>query len=294
MLLCYARVILQVRADRRIALGMTAYAMNGAGNAFIVLDRRDASGPAAYTPQDIAAMVDVHPFDQLIVLDPSSDADADLRVWNKDGGEVGACGNGTRAAAWLLFEQGSKRQLSFTSSGGPMRAQRLSDGAAEVDLGPARLDWRQIPLSFPMDTVRLDFGVNLPGGERLEGPGAVSMGNPHVVFAVEDVLALPITEIGPMIEHDPLFPERVNTGFAQVRACDDIRLKVFERGAGLTLACGTGACAALVALHRQGLADREAVIEADGGKLPVRWDDQGHVHLSGPVVLERELDLRGV
>ena len=273
---------------------MTAYAMNGAGNAFIVLDRRDASEPARYGLQDIAAMVDVHPFDQLIVLDPSSDADADLRVWNSDGGEVGACGNGTRAAAWLLFEQGSKRQLSFTSAGGPMRAQRLSDGAAEVDLGPARLDWREIPLSLPMETVRLDFGVNLPGGGRLEGPGAVSMGNPHVVFAVEDVLALPIIEIGPGIEHDPLFPERVNTGFAQVRARDDIRLKVFERGAGLTLACGTGACAALVALHRQGLVDREAVIEADGGKLPVRWDSEGHVHLSGPVVLERELDLRDV
>ena len=268
--------------------------MNGAGNAFIVLDRRDASGPAAYTPQDIAAMEVVHAFDQLIVLDPSSEADADLRVWNNDGGEVGACGNGTRAAAWLLFEDGAKSQLSFTSSGGPMRAQRLDNGAAEVDLGPARLDWRDIPLSLPMDTVRLDFGVTLPDGRRLQGPGAVSMGNPHVVFAVEDLASIPITEIGPRIEHDPLFPERVNTGFAQVRGRNDIRLKVFERGAGLTLACGTGACAALVALHRQGLVDREAAIEADGGKLPVRWDDRGHVHLSGPVVLERELDLRGL
>lgn len=294
MLLCYARVILQVREDRRIALGMTAYAMNGAGNAFIVIDRREASGPATYGAREIAALLDVHAFDQLIVLDPSSQADADLRVWNNDGGEVGACGNGTRAAAWLMFETGNPHSLTFTSAGGPMHAQRLSNGAAEVDLGLARLDWRQIPLSFPMDTVRLDFGVDLPGGERLEGPGAVSMGNPHVVFAVEDLSAIPILEIGPRIEHDPLFPERVNTGFAQVRARDDIRLKVFERGAGLTLACGTGACAALVALHRQGLVDREAVIEADGGKLPVRWDDQGHVHLSGPVVLERELDLRGV
>lgn len=268
--------------------------MNGAGNAFIVLDRRDETGASAYSAQDIAGMLDVHPFDQLIVLDPSDEADADLRVWNSDGGEVGACGNGTRAAAWLLFEDGAKRALTFTSAGGPMRAQRLQTGAAEVDLGPARLDWRQIPLSRPMDTVRLDFGVTLPGGGRLDGPGAVSMGNPHVVFAVDDLASLPITEIGPKIEHDPLFPERVNTGFAQVRDRDDIRLKVFERGAGLTLACGTGACAALVALHRQGLVAREVVIEADGGTLPVRWDSEGHVHLSGPVVLERELDLKGV
>ena len=243
--------------------------MNGAGNAFIVLDRRDETGASAFSAKDIAAMLGVHAFDQLIVLDPSSEADADLRVWNSDGGEVGACGNGTRAAAWLLFEDGAKPHLSFTSAGGPMRAQRLLSGAAEVDLGSARLDWRQIPLSLPMDTVRLDFGVNLPGGGRLEGPGAVSMGNPHVVFAVEDLVSLP--EIGPTIEHDPLFPERVNTGFAQVRDRDDVRLKVFERGAGLTLACGTGAGAALVALHRQGLVDREAVIEADGGKLPVRF-----------------------
>jgi len=294
VILCYARVILQADADKRIGAVMRAYAMNGAGNAFIVIDRRTATGPAAYAAEQIEAMRAVHPFDQLIVLDPSDEVDADLRVWNNDGGEVGACGNGTRAAAWLLFEDGAKSQLRFTSTGGLMQARRLDDGAAEVDLGPARLDWREIPLSLPMETVRLDFGVNLPDGGRLDGPGAVSMGNPHVVFAVEDVLSLALSEIGPCVEHDPLFPERVNAGFAQVRDRDDIRLKVFERGAGLTLACGTGACAALVALHRQGLVDREAVIEADGGKLPVRWDDQGHVHLSGPVVLERELDLSDV
>lgn len=270
---------------------MTAYAMNGAGNAFIVIDRRAAAGPSAYAPDDIAALLDIHRFDQLIVLDPADGADADLRVWNADGGEVGACGNGTRAAAWLLFQEGRQTELSFTSQGGPMRARRLEDGAAEVDLGLARLDWREIPLAREMDTVRLDYAVDLPGGGRLEGPGAVSMGNPHVVFAVDDLGAVPILEIGPRIEHDPLFPERVNAGFAQVRGRDDIRLKVFERGAGLTPACGTGACAALVALHRQGRVDREAVIEADGGKLPVRWDRDGHVHLSGPVELERPLDL---
>ena len=270
---------------------MTAYAMNGAGNAFIVIDRRGAAGPSAYAPDDIAALLDIHRFDQLIVLDPADGADADLRVWNADGGEVGACGNGTRAAAWLVFQEGRKTELSFTSRGGPMRARRLADGTAEVDLGLARLDWRDIPLSREMDTVRLAYAVHLPGGERLEGPGAVSMGNPHVVFAVDDLSAVPILEIGPGIEHDPLFPNRVNAGFAQVRGREDIRLKVFERGAGLTPACGTGSAAALVALHRQGLVDREAVIEADGGKLPVRWDQSGHVHLSGPVELERTLDL---
>lgn len=291
VILYYGSVILQGCEITLICSCMTAYAMNGAGNAFILIDRRGAKTPSTYTPQAIAGLMEVHRFDQLIVLDPSSEADADLRVWNNDGGEVGACGNGTRAAAWMMFQDSARTDLTLTSSGGPMAARKLMDGAAEVDLGKARLNWQEIPLARDMDTVRLDFGVDLPEGGRLQGPGAVSMGNPHAVFAVEDLSAIPVTEIGPKVEYDPLFPERVNTGFAQVRARDDIRLKVFERGAGLTLACGTGACAALVALHRQGLVDREAVIEADGGKLPVRWDANGHVHLSGPVELERTLTL---
>jgi diaminopimelate epimerase len=272
---------------------MKAYRMNGAGNAFVLIDARGRQGPLAPSTAQVVALAKAHPFDQLLALESDPDADARLRVWNKDGGEVGACGNGTRAAAWLMFQEGRADTLTLSSLGGPMAARRLDGDIAEVDLGPARLDWRDIPLAQAMDTTRLDFGVDLPGGGRLDGPGAVSMGNPHAVFFVEDVEAVPITEIGPRVEHDPLFPERVNAGFAQILDRSTLRLRVFERGAGLTLACGTGAAAALVAAHRRGLVERDAIVIADGGELPVRWDEAGHVHLAGPVELETEIEISG-
>lgn len=269
---------------------MTFWRMNGAGNAFILIDARGRGGRLDPAGAAVAQLAAAHPFDQLLALEDDADADARLRVWNRDGGEVGACGNGARAAAWLMFEDTGAARLTLSSSGGPLSAQRLASGLAEVDLGLARLDWASIPLAEKMDTVRLDYGVDLPGGGRLDGPGAVSMGNPHCVFFVEDVEALPLEIIGPSLERDPLFPERVNAGFAQVRGPADIRLRVYERGAGLTKACGTGAAAALVAASRQGRTGREAEVEADGGVLAVRWDRDGHVHVSGPVELEDRLD----
>jgi len=263
--------------------------MNGAGNAFVLLDNRGRP-PLDLPRAGVCALHAVRPFDQLLALETDDGATARLRVWNADGGEVGACGNGARAAAWLLFEGGARGGLTLSSLGGPLSARRREDGAAEVDLGAPRLDWTEIPLSLPMDTVRLAYAVEGPSGV-LDGPGAVSMGNPHCVFFLETVTSDLVRAVGPRVEHDPLFPERVNAGFACVETSSRIRLKVWERGAGLTLACGTGAGAALVAAHRRGLAAREAVIEADGGRLPVRWDEvTGHVHLSGPVELEAELD----
>jgi diaminopimelate epimerase len=273
---------------------MKAYAMNGAGNAFIVIDARDRGEGLNLSAEQVVALHARHPFDQIMGLEDHGVADAHLRVWNADGGEVGACGNGTRAAAWLMFQDDSRSRLTFAAQGGALGARRLDGGAVEIDLGQPGLGWQDIPLAREMDTLRLDFGIDLPNGGRLEGPGAVSMGNPHAVFFVDDIAALPLAEIGPQIEHDPLFPERVNAGFAQVLSRDSIRLKVWERGAGLTLACGTGACAALVAACRRGLTGREAVIIADGGELPVRWGADGHVHLSGPVEMEGEMDLSGL
>jgi len=262
--------------------------MNGAGNAFILIDARGQGAQGRLAPSN-AAVGDLaarQPFDQLLALEDDGGADARLRVWNSDGGEVGACGNGARAASWLMFQDMGKDALTLASLGGPLSARRVTGDGAEVDLGPARLGWRDIPLAHEMDTVRLDYSIGLPGGGSLSGPGAVSMGNPHAVFFVDDVEALALDVIGPKVEHDTLFPDRVNAGFAQVRGPGDIRLRVFERGAGLTKACGTGAAAALVAACRQGRTRREAVIEADGGFLPVRWDARGHVHLAGPVELE--------
>lgn len=270
---------------------MIVWRMNGAGNAFVLIDRRGEGGSAAPEEAAVRAIADRHRFDQLLALEDDPGADARLRVWNRDGSEVGACGNGTRAAAWLIFDEDGRESLTLSSLGGALRARRKPGGQAEVDLGPARLDWREIPLARESATDRLDFEVALPEGGVLKDPGAVSMGNPHVVFFVKSVDAVPIEAIGPKIETDPLFPEKANVGFAEIRSPEDIRLKVWERGAGLTLACGTGAAAALVAANRRGLAAREAVIEADGGRLPVRWTKDGHVHLAGPVELEGRLDL---
>ncbi len=265
--------------------------MNGAGNAFVLIDNRGAP-PLALAEDAVRALRAAHPFDQLLALETDADAAARLRVWNADGGEVGACGNGARAASWLLFEEGASG-LTLSSGGGPLSARRRADGLAEVDLGAPRLGWADIPLSTEMDTARLPYAVEGPAGAGvLCGPGAVSMGNPHCVFFVEETTSALARAAGPRIERDPLFPERVNVGFAHVRAQDEIRLKVWERGAGLTLACGTGACAALVAACRQGRTGREALVVADGGELPVRWDARtGRVHLSGPVELEAELDV---
>ena len=269
---------------------MRIYAMNGAGNAFVLLDRRGDRTPMTPGAADVRAAHAAHAFDQFIVLE-DAEAALSLRFWNADGGEAGACGNGARAAAWLVFQDGGADRVAFETRGGRLTAHRTPGGGAEVDMGPPRFDWREIPLARAADTKALDFAAT-EGSVRVEAPGAVSMGNPHAVFFVEDVSRTPVEALGPIIEHDPLFPERVNAGFAQVRARDRIRLRVWERGAGLTRACGTGACAALAAANRRGLAGREAIIEADGGELPVRWDRRDHIHLGGPVELERELGLR--
>ncbi|WP_375282869.1 diaminopimelate epimerase [Marinicauda pacifica] len=273
---------------------MKSYAMNGAGNAFVLIDARGRSAPLSLPAERVAAIHARHAFDQLLTLETHPVETALLRVWNSDGGEVGACGNGARAAAWLLFEQDGGETLSMSSRGGRLTARRLEDGRAEVNLGRPRLSWRNIPLSRDMDTEALDYEVHLPGGGRLTRPGAVSMGNPHVTFTVSDVMAIPIAQIGPMIEHDILFPQRVNAGFAEIRGSDRIRLRVWERGAGLTQACGTGACAAVVALHRQGKLGRAAEVEVDGGRLGVRWAEDDDLYLTGPVELEREVDLGGL
>lgn len=263
--------------------------MNGAGNAFVLIDNRDA--PRLALAEDaVRSLHAVFPFDQLLALEAEADATARLRVWNADGGEVGACGNGARAAGWLLFEGGMSGGVTLSSLGGRLQARKRPDGLVEVDLGAPRLGWADIPLALEMDTQRLPYAVEGPAGV-LEGPGAVSMGNPHCVFFVTAATRALACAVGPRVERDPLFPERVNVGFADVRGRDAIRLTVWERGAGLTQACGTGACATLVAAHRQGRTGREALITADGGDLPVRWDAaDGHVHLSGPVELDGELD----
>ncbi len=259
--------------------------MNGLGNDFVVVEAGSAPfAPSAQEARLIADRFNGVGCDQLIGLERSGGgADIFMRIWNADGGEVAACGNAARCVAWLLMRASGRDTVRIDTAGGLLHAWRGEDGAVVVDMRTPGLDWRDIPLSGPMDTVELDLRIEAARG----GPGCVSMGNPHVVFFVADAEGTPVTVLGPWLEHHQRFPQRANVGFAQVKARNRIRLRVWERGAGLTLACGTGACAAVVAAHRRGLTERAVTVEMDGGELAIDWrasDD--HVLMTGPVAVE--------
>ena len=247
--------------------------MHGAGNDFVVLDAR--AEPIRLAPGQAATLADRRRgigCDQLILLEQAPGADAFMRILNADGSEAGACGNATRCVASLLFD--GRDQVTVRTAAGDLAAERLPDGRVRVDMGPALLGWRDVPLAQEADTLHLPLKGD---------PAACSMGNPHATFFTRD--ADLVERLGPALERDPIFPERANIGFAHVLAPDRIRLRVWERGAGLTLACGSGACAALVNAHRRGLAGREAAVEMDGGVLGIAWREDGHVLMTGPTAV---------
>jgi diaminopimelate epimerase len=252
--------------------------MHGCGNDFVVLDARRA--PIRLRPAQVRRIADRHKgvgFDQLVVLEPAAEADVRLRFLNADGSESGACGNGTRCAARLLFEEGAGPRVAIVVGERRLAAERLADGRIAVEMGKPGLDWRQIPLAEPCDTLALPIEA-----EGLARPVAVSMGNPHAVFFAADVEALDVVGLGTAFERHPLFPERANVGFAQVLGEGVLRLRVFERGSGLTLACGSGACAAMVAARRRGLVGDRARLILDGGTLEIGWPGEGPVTMTGP------------
>src|SRR5271156_1274724 len=257
--------------------------MHGCGNDFVVLDARGA--PLGITPARAAALADRRRgigCDQLIVIEPApegSNADAFMRIRNPDGAEAGACGNATRCVVQKLAAETGRRHQVIRTITGNLPSDLLDDGRVTVDMGPAGLNWTDIPLARRMNTLHLDLALG-----AVADPAACSMGNPHATFFVADVDALPVTALGPALEVDPLFPERANIGFAQVLAPERMRLRVWERAAGLTLACGSGACAALVNAHRRGLTGRRATVVADGGELVITWREDNHVLMRGPAV----------
>ena len=263
--------------------------MNGAGNDFVVVNALDR--PFTPGPDNVRALGDRKTgegFDQLIAIEPSDTADAFMRVWNADGGTVETCGNALRCVGWMLMQANGSDQVTIDTLGGKTVARRAGVDRITVDMGPPRLDWRDIPLAEEMDTRGIELQVGPIDDPVVHTPGAVSMGNPHVVFFTDRLDDDFVVGAGSLIEHHPLFPEGVNVGFANVLGPDRIRLRVFERGAGLTRACGTGACAALVACARRGLTERKATVVVDGGELVIDWDEAtGHVFMTGPVEVER-------
>ncbi|MCB5946062.1 diaminopimelate epimerase [Acidocella sp. KAb 2-4] len=253
--------------------------MQGAGNDFVVLDAR--AGALNLSPAAIRHIADRRRgvgCDQLIIIEPDgAGADAFMRILNADGSESGACGNATRCVAALLAEESGAREVSIRTISGLLHAEILGPGLVEVDMGTPLLEWGDIPLSGPADTLHLPLALG-PATD----PAGCSMGNPHATFFIDDFTHLPIELIGPKLETHRLFPERANIGFAHVENRGRIRLRVWERGAGLTLACGSGACAALVNAHRRGLTGRQAVVAMDGGELLITWAENGHVLMRGP------------
>ncbi|SDR12192.1 diaminopimelate epimerase [Brevundimonas sp. 374] len=263
--------------------------MNGAGNDFVVVNALEQ--PFAPSEDQIRALGDRQTgegFDQLIAIEPSDTADAFMRVWNADGSMVETCGNALRCVGWLLMQANASDRVVIDTAGGPTTATRAGDHRVTVDMGKPRLDWTQVPLAEEMDTRGIELQVGPIDAPILHTPGAVSMGNPHVVFFTDRQDDGFVTGSGSLVEHHPLFPQGVNVGFANVLDRDHIRLRVWERGAGLTKACGTGACAALVATARRGLTERKATVVVDGGELVIDWDvETDHVLMTGPVEIER-------
>ncbi|RXR26470.1 diaminopimelate epimerase [Sphingobium fluviale] len=246
--------------------------MHGLGNDFVVIDGRE--GPVDISAPRARAIADRHTgigCDQLILVGTSGKADVSMRIFNADGSEVEACGNATRCIPLFLG-----RDVTIETKAGLLDARLAGDGAS-VDMGAPRFEWDAIPLAYAMDTYSMPTSW-----EDLPAPAAVNVGNPHVIFFVDDLVSVETDRLGPLIEHDPLFPARINVNFAQILSDQHIRLIVWERGAGLTQACGTGACATAVAAIRQGLATGPVTVSLPGGDLEIDWRAGGHIQMTGP------------
>ncbi|MCA3450383.1 MAG: diaminopimelate epimerase [Rhodobacter sp.] len=257
----------------RAISGLPFMKMHGLGNDFVVIDSR---GRGALTTAALArALADRNRgvgFDQLAEIRDADDADIALDFWNSDGTRAGACGNATRCVADHVMQANGQDSVSIKTARGILCARRRADGQVSVNMGQPQLDWAGVPLARPTDTLHLP----LPGA-----PVAVGMGNPHCVLFVADADAADVAGLGALLEHDPLFPEGTNVEFAALTAPDRLRMRVWERGAGITLACGSGACATAVAAHRRGLTGRRVLLDLDGGRLEIDWRDDG-VWMTGP------------
>lgn len=254
--------------------GLRFMKMHGAGNDFVVIDSRGRE--AVVTAGLARALGDRHRgvgFDQLAEIRDAPDADFALDFWNADGSRAGACGNATRCVSDHVMTGLGRAAVNLVTTRGGLRAVRRGDGSVAVNMGQPQLGWAEVPLARAVDPLHLPLTGD---------PVAVGMGNPHCVFFVPDAEAVDLPRLGPLWERDPLFPERTNVEFVSLLGPDRLRMRVWERGTGITLACGSGACAAAVAAHRRGLTGRKVTLQVDGGVLEVDWREDG-VWLSGPV-----------
>jgi diaminopimelate epimerase len=265
--------------------------MNGLGNEIVVVDMR--ANPAAIAAAEARAANEGAPYDQMMVLYPprAEGIDASVKIFNNDGSEAGACGNGMRCIAELLFDETGKTTLTFETRAGLLNCWKGTQPlVSTVDMGPARFAWNEIPLSEPFaDTRAIELQIGPIDKPILHTPSVVNMGNPHAIFWVEDVQGYDLAKIGPMLEHHPIFPDRANISLCAVKTRAHIVVRTWERGAGLTRACGSAACAAAVAAARLGRTERRVTVTLPGGDLIIEWrESDGHVLMTGPVAFEFE------
>ncbi len=257
--------------------------MNGLGNDFVVMDGRGHALPISRdAARAIGDRVSGIGCDQIIVLEPSERADVTMRIWNNEGGEVESCGNASRCIADILFNEMGSATATIDTKGGFLSCTKAQNGLVTVDMGSPRFGWADIPLSQAVkDTTRVPLSH-----AGLSSPSVVNVGNPHAIFWVADAKAFDLAKIGPELEHHAMFPERANISLAEVKSRDHIVLHVWERGAGITRACGTGACAAAVAAARIGHTGRDVRVTIPGGDLRIVWDENDNIQMTGAVAYE--------
>jgi diaminopimelate epimerase len=263
--------------------------MNGLGNDFVVIDARGR--PVVITEERARAIADRKTgigCDQLIVMERSADADVTMRIWNAEGGEVESCGNASRCIADLMFKELKRDEVTISTKGGFLSARKAGEHLVTVDQGLPRFGWKDIPLSEEFaDTRHIELQVGPADQPLIHSPSVVNVGNPHCIFWVKDLNVVDLAKVGPMLEFHPLFPERANITLAQVEARNHVRIKVWERGAGLTQACGTAACAVMATGHRIKIIDREARVSLPGGDLFMSVNEEnGHVLMTGPAAFD--------
>ncbi|MBY0224281.1 MAG: diaminopimelate epimerase [Hyphomicrobium sp.] len=271
--------------------------MNGLGNEIVVVDTRTSKiNISSAIARAMAAAPRSH-FDQMMVLQPhrTASTDAYVTIFNADGSESAACGNGTRCIGWLECQKTGRANVAFETKAGLLNVNVANIDSITVDMGEPRFAWNEIPLSEPFhDTRGIELQIGPIDAPILHSPSVVNVGNPHAIFWVDDADAYDLARLGPLLENHPLFPQRANISLAEVRSRREIRLRVWERGTGLTQACGTAACAAAVAAMRKKLVDRTVTVVLPGGPLMIKWTDSNRILMTGPVEHEYEDDWVGL
>ena len=273
-------------------MNIKAYKMDGLGNDFVIIDQREKI--INFSKEQIVKICDRNFIgcDQLILINKSKESDANLEFFNSDGSVSGACGNGTRCAAYLLYKECNKKEITFSTSSSVLRSKILKNNLVETDIGGPKIKWNEIPLSENKNTKNLGIKILDENNNEHIGGTAVNVGNPHVIFFVENIENFNIKKIGPLIENNKLFPEKCNVTIAELKNKNLIAVKVWERGAGLTRACGTAACATAVAGNINGYIKEKIDIEFELGILSIFIDEKNNIHMKGPVSEIKEIDIK--